>query len=405
MQFRLSKFACLLTVLVCTFANAETLSPVVEGAVSPASSPAVTTETKVCSHVAAPDATAHLKTPSGVPDLAGRITDTTGVITDACSSALTSRLADLESTTGVQLAVLLVGSTGEQTIEEYAAAVFEKWKLGQGTKDNGVLLVAALGDRHVRIEIGYGLEGSIPDVVAADVIRERIVPAFRSRGFERGISDAVGDLSQRLEDETEEIVRRAQAVQAERALRPRNPDSPVFWLALLLANVVFGAVVAWRRVTWKIFLPMSYLGSSAALIFGLPAGALNGGDPGGTLLAALMLPILSGVMPCGLGFGLVRSSRLRIWAASIAAVTVLLLAIGLAMGFSIGDVLGAICMVVLIVARFSGASDFGGNSTSSQSRSSSSSGWSSNSGSSSRSSGRFSGGGGKSGGGGASGGW
>jgi uncharacterized protein len=376
---------------------------------SQASAPLVASATDACSHIVGADAASIPQASAGVPDLAGRVTDTTGIVSAACKDDLTRRLASLEKSTGVQLAVLLVETTGQQSIEQYATAVFDKWKLGQQNIDNGVLLVAALKDHRVRIEVGYGLEGTIPDVLAADIIRTRIVPAFRSGHFERGISDAVNALSQHFEVMTQEIL--AQQARAEQLKPPApKPVSPVFWVLLALANVAFGVVAAWRKLSWKIFLPGSYVASSVVLIVGLPRGTVDAGSPGWTLGFALMLPVLSGVAPMLLGIGLVRSPRVRIWAAAIAGALGVCIAIGHEMGYSVGQVLGAIgsaiAVVGLIVTKVGDA--FGVWGKRSSSKSSSWFGWLGNSGSGSSgggSSDRFSGGGGKSGGGGASDSW
>ncbi|WP_321959709.1 TPM domain-containing protein [Paraburkholderia sp. J69-1] len=390
--------------LACACARADGSEPMPADVASQALAPVVASATDACSHVVNADAASLPQTSVGVPDLAGRVTDTTGIVTAACKAELTRRLASLEDTTGVQLAVLLVETTGQQSIEQYATAVFDKWKLGQQNIDNGVLLVAALKDHRVRIEVGYGLEGTIPDVLAADIIRTRIVPAFRSGHFERGIRDAVNALSQHFEVMTQEIL--AQQARAAQIKPPApKPVSPIFWTLLALANVVLGVVAAWRKLSWKIFLPGSYLASSVALVVGLPRGTVDAGSWGWTLVFALLLPVLSGVAPMLLGIGLVRSARVRIWTAAIAAVLGVCIAIGHSMGYSVGQVLGAIgstiAVVGLIVTRI--GEPFGVWGSRSSSKSSSWFGWFSKSGSGSP--GRFSGGGGKSGGGGASDSW
>ncbi len=397
----------------CSFVPAEASdAPPGDAAVtqtaSPASTPDDTGAMDACTHVASANSVAVQPKGVSIPDLAGRVTDTTGIVTDACKTELTNRLAKLENTTGVQLAVLLVDSTGQQSIEQYATAVFEKWKLGQQNVDNGVLLVAALKDRRVRIEVGYGLEGAIPDVVAADIIRTRIVPAFRSGNVEHGISDAVGALAQHFEVQTQEIVEReARASKARPA--PPKPVAPVFWIVLVLASVLFGAVARWRKLGWKVFVPVAYLASAVVLIVGLPSGTLGDAADIGTPLLGLLLPMVCGVAPTLLGIALVRSARVRIWTACIAAALCVCVAIGHAMGYSAGHVIGFVLSVLVLGALLIGkiGETFGFWARSPR-RSSSGFGWLSDIGSGSSgsdSSDRFSGAGGKSGGGGASGSW
>lgn len=126
-----------------------------------------------------------------VPPLTGRVVDTTGVLTDGGRADLEARLAALESRKGSQVAVLLVPTTAPEAIEAYAIRVVEAWQLGRGDVDDGVLLLVALDDRAVRLEVGYGLEGTIPDATANRVIDEYIVPRFRDGDYAGGIQAGV----------------------------------------------------------------------------------------------------------------------------------------------------------------------------------------------------------------------
>jgi len=107
----------------------------------------------------------------------------------------------LEQTKGAQLVVLMVGSTGAEPIEQYSLAVAEANKVGRKGTDDGVLLLIAKHDRAVRIEVGYGLEGAIPDAANARIIREYIAPKFRTGDYYGGIRDAVGALRQLINGE------------------------------------------------------------------------------------------------------------------------------------------------------------------------------------------------------------
>lgn len=129
-----------------------------------------------------------------VPPLKARVTDLTGTLETVRKSNLESRLEHLESRSGTQLAVLIVPTVRPETIEQYGIRVAEAWKLGEKGKDNGLLLVVAKSDREVRIEVGYGLEGTIPDVLAKRIIEQEIVPRFRIGDFGGGIEAAVSSL-------------------------------------------------------------------------------------------------------------------------------------------------------------------------------------------------------------------
>lgn len=129
-----------------------------------------------------------------VPPLKARVSDLTGTLETVRKSSLESRLEELESRSGTQLAVLIVPTVRPETIEQYGIRVADAWKLGEKGKDNGLLLLVAKNDREVRIEVGYGLEGKIPDVLAKRIIEQEIIPRFRIGDFGGGIEAAVSSL-------------------------------------------------------------------------------------------------------------------------------------------------------------------------------------------------------------------
>jgi uncharacterized protein len=106
-------------------------------------------------------------------------------------AALTQRLKDLETRKGSQVAVLIVPTTQPEAIEQFSIRVAEAWKIGRKKIDDGALLVVAKDDHKLRIEVGYGLEGALPDVTARRIIDEIIVPRFKSGDFTGGISAGV----------------------------------------------------------------------------------------------------------------------------------------------------------------------------------------------------------------------
>ena len=138
---------------------------------------------------------------AAVPKLARHVTDLTGTLTAAQVDQLDAQLVALQKTKGAQLVVLMVGSTGDEPIDEFSLAVAEAKKIGRKGTDDGVLLLVARNDRHVRIEVGYGLEGAIPDAANARIIREYIAPKFRTGDYFGGINDAVGALTQLINGE------------------------------------------------------------------------------------------------------------------------------------------------------------------------------------------------------------
>lgn len=136
-----------------------------------------------------------------VPRLETRVTDLTATLTEAQRGALEQRLAAFEAEKGSQLAVLIVPSTRPENVEQYAIRVAEAWKLGRKGVDDGVLLLVAKDDRAVRIEVGYGLEGVIPDAIAKRIIEEVIVPSFRMGDYNGGINAGVEALIGRISGE------------------------------------------------------------------------------------------------------------------------------------------------------------------------------------------------------------
>lgn len=135
-----------------------------------------------------------------IPPVA-RVTDQTGTLSSAQQQSLSDRLAAFEQAKGSQIAVLVLPSTAPETIEQFAIRVAEAWELGRKGVDDGVLLVVAMEDRVVRIEVGYGLEGAIPDAIAKRIIEEVITPRFRAGDYFGGIEAGVDQLMRVVDGE------------------------------------------------------------------------------------------------------------------------------------------------------------------------------------------------------------
>ena len=138
---------------------------------------------------------------TSAPQLSQRVTDLTGTLTTEQRARLESRSAALEKSKGAQLVVLVVPSTAPDTIESYALAVAEKNRIGREGTDDGVLLLVAKDDRKARVEVGYGLEGAIPDVTAHRIIGEYLAPHFRQNDFYGGLDEATQALAKLVEGE------------------------------------------------------------------------------------------------------------------------------------------------------------------------------------------------------------
>ena len=122
-----------------------------------------------------------------VPPLTGRVVDQTGTLSSGDVASLTQTLKDLEARKGSQIAILIVPTTGEETIEQFSIRVAEAWKIGRKKIDDGALLVIAKNDRHLRIEVGYGLEGALTDATTRRIIDEVITPKFKAGDFAGGV--------------------------------------------------------------------------------------------------------------------------------------------------------------------------------------------------------------------------
>jgi uncharacterized protein len=136
-----------------------------------------------------------------IPTLKARVTDLTGTLTPEQVGTLEQRLAAFEAKKGSQIVVLMLPSTKPEAIEQFSIRLAEAWKIGRKGTDDGLILVIAKEDRRLRIEVGYGLEGAIPDAVANRVISETITPRFKAGDYYGGISAGVDQLIKLVEGE------------------------------------------------------------------------------------------------------------------------------------------------------------------------------------------------------------
>jgi uncharacterized protein len=136
-----------------------------------------------------------------IPPLTGRVVDQTGTLSEADKAALTQKLRDLQTRKGSQLAILIVPTTEPETIEQFSIRVAEAWKIGRKKIDDGALMVVAKNDHHLRVEVGYGLEGSLTDVTTHRIIDEDITPKFKAGDFAGGISAGIDKMIKVIDGE------------------------------------------------------------------------------------------------------------------------------------------------------------------------------------------------------------
>ena len=223
-----------------------------------------------------------------VPPVKARVTDLTGTLSAQQKSELEARVAAYESRRGSQLAVLMLPSTKPEEIEQYSIRVAEAWKIGRKGVDDGLLLVIAKNDRRLRIEVGYGQEGVIPDAMARRVIDERITPRFRDGDFYGGVRDGVDQLIRLAEGE-----KLPPPAQAATSARSSLDDWPHF----LFIGIVFVAIA----------------GTFLKAMFGRVPGSLATGAGVGLVawftfgfaigVAALVIGFLLAVLNTGAGRG------------------------------------------------------------------------------------------------------
>ena len=140
-----------------------------------------------------------------IPRLTGRVVDQARVLNDDEERRLTARLRSLEEQTTNQLVIVTLSSLQSRPIEDWGLALGRGWGIGQKGKDNGVLLIVAPNDREVRIEVGYGLEGTLTDATASAIIRNVIIPRFKAGSMAGGISDGANAIIAVLSGEGQEF--------------------------------------------------------------------------------------------------------------------------------------------------------------------------------------------------------
>jgi uncharacterized protein len=204
------------------------------------------------------------------PALTGRIVDQANVISADAKSTIEPKLADLEAKSGIQLVVATVNSLEGQEIEPYANALFRNWKLGEKTKNNGVLLLVAPNEKRVRIEVGYGLEGTLTDALSKVIITNAITPRFKTGDFSGGISRGVDDIITVLTTDSSEWEKRP-SLRLDSQPAPAN--DPFNWVLALIAVVVIILLIVSPGFRWFFF--------NVVINILLSSGSSSGGSSGG----------------------------------------------------------------------------------------------------------------------------
>ena len=133
-----------------------------------------------------------------IPPLSGRVVDLANLMDEWTRNHISGELENFEKQSGTQLVVVTLPDLGGYTIEDWGIALGRGWGIGQKGKNNGLLLIVAPNDREVRIEVGYGLEGDLPDATANEIIQKVIVPRFRNGDMAGGVTAGVEAIIQTL---------------------------------------------------------------------------------------------------------------------------------------------------------------------------------------------------------------
>ena len=175
------------------------------------------------------------------PALAGRVVDEAGLLDAAARATLTQSLAELEQKTTDQLVVVTLKSLQGTSIEDYGYQLGRRWQIGQKDKSNGVLLIVAPNERKVRIEVGYGLEGTLTDAVSKLIIENSILPRFKVGDYAGGIKRGVEDIIQVLSGDAQEWQSRAAQRFSPDGVQPA-PNGAI-WPAIVVVLICIGFLI------------------------------------------------------------------------------------------------------------------------------------------------------------------
>jgi uncharacterized protein len=224
-----------------------------------------------------------------VPRLKGHVNDYAAMLSTASERQLEALLTDFEQKESTQIVVLTIPSLQGDSLEDFSIRVAEAWKIGQTKLDNGAILLIAKNDRKIRIDVGYGLEGRLTDLVAGRIIRNVIAPQFKSGRFDQGITEGVAAMIDAVRGEYS-------VADAPRQPRQAQKGVPfIAFLALFFLINALGRASRWLGATaGAVLFPIA-----GALFFGLGPLLLLGLVPLG-LVVGLLISLIGGALPSGL---------------------------------------------------------------------------------------------------------
>jgi len=180
------------------------------------------------------------------PELTGRVVDEAGILDANARERLEKLSADLEAKSTDQLVIVTLKSLQGTSIEDYGYQLGRKWQIGQKDKNNGVLLIVAPNERKVRIEVGYGLEGTLTDALSSFIVQQAILPRFRNGDFAGGVTRGAEDIVNVLTGDAEEYKERARAANAAPGLSAAEMMIIAFWVIIAIM-IIMNVVTDMRR--------------------------------------------------------------------------------------------------------------------------------------------------------------
>jgi uncharacterized protein len=216
---------------------------------------------------------------TNLPELTGRVVDQAHILSPVTTADLERKLADLEQKSRIQLVVATVSSLQGEEIEPYANELFRAWKLGEAKQNNGVLLLIAPKERKVRIEVGYGLEGTLTDAVSSIIIANAITPRFKAGDFDGGVTRGVDDVITALTTDSAEWKPKPTEVRAEHDATLLDTLAPL--LIFLFIMFVISRISRRGGGGNVVFIPMGMGGGFRGGGGGFGGGGFGGGGFGG----------------------------------------------------------------------------------------------------------------------------
>lgn len=213
----------------------------------------------------------------GLPTLNEPVVDQANLLSAAEKQAISQKILQLHEQGKAQIGVVIVPTTGQEDIFDYAMRVAEKWQLGSAKRDNGILMAIAVNDHRIQILTGYGLEGIMPDIIVSRIIRNQITPYFKQAQYAQGIDAGLTEIARILNQDPEVAAQAAQELKErqEQALHEQQAKEKTFTTVLIILVIgIFASFIVGKR-----------LSASTAAVAGTVAGLVNGAG----LLTSLLM--------------------------------------------------------------------------------------------------------------------